>query len=36
MSVEHIEFVLEEPSLEAFLSGLLPRLLGERCFVMLC
>ncbi|MBI3797328.1 MAG: DUF4276 family protein [Deltaproteobacteria bacterium] len=32
MSVEHIEFVVEEPSMEAFLSGLLPRLLGEMSF----
>lgn len=32
MSIEHIEFVVEEPSMEAFLSGLLPRLLGEMSF----
>lgn len=28
MSVEHIEFIVEEPSAEAFLDGLLRRLLG--------
>jgi hypothetical protein len=32
VSVEHIEFVVEEPSMEAFLSGLLPRMLGEQSF----
>lgn len=32
MSIEHIEFVVEEPSMEAFLSGLLPRPLGAMSF----
>jgi len=30
MSVEHIEFVVEEPSMEAFLSGLLPQIEAAR------
>ena len=28
MSVDHVEFLVEEPSMEVFLRGLLPRLLG--------
>lgn len=30
MKAEHLEILVEEPSMEAFLSGLLPRLLAER------
>lgn len=30
MTVAHIEFLVEEPSMEAFLRGLLPRLLDEQ------
>ncbi len=29
MSVAHVEFLVEEPSMEAFLRALLPRLLGQ-------
>lgn len=29
MSVEHLEILVEEPSMEAFLRALLPRMLGE-------
>jgi len=32
MSVEHIDFLVEESSMEVFLRGLLPRLLGELSF----
>ena len=32
MSVAHVEFLVEEPSMETFLRGLLPRLLGEVSF----
>jgi hypothetical protein len=30
MRAEHLEFLVEEPSIEAFLSELLPRLFGDR------
>lgn len=30
MKAEHFEFVVEEPSMEVFLEGILPRLLGEK------
>jgi len=30
MRAEHFEFLVEEPSMEAFLAALLPRLLGDR------
>ena len=32
MSVAHVEFLVEEPSMETFLRGLLPRVLGEVSF----
>lgn len=32
MTAEHIEFLVEEPSMEAFLRSSLPRLLGETSF----
>lgn len=31
MTVGHLVFLVEEPSMEAFLNGLLPRLLASRC-----
>jgi hypothetical protein len=34
VSVEHIEFLVEEPSMEAFLEGLLPTLLGGVSFAI--
>lgn len=34
MSVEHIDFIVEEPSMEIFLRGLLPRLLGDISFAV--
>ena len=30
-AVQHLEFLIEEPSMEAFLQGLLPRVLPEGC-----
>jgi len=30
MTANHLEILVEEPSMEAFLAQLLPRLLGER------
>jgi len=32
MTAEHIEFLVEEPSMEAFLRSSLPQLLGETSF----
>jgi hypothetical protein len=34
MSVEHVDFLVEEPSMEVFLRGLLPRLLGAVPFAI--
>ena len=34
MSVEHIEVLVEEPSMEAFLNLLLPRILGDTSFAV--
>jgi len=34
MSVAHVEFLIEEPSMETFLRALLPRLLGEVSFAI--
>ena len=34
MSVEHVEVLVEEPSMEAALSLLLPRLLGDLSFAV--
>ncbi len=34
MNVEHLEVLVEEPSMEAVLLELLPRLLGGRCFAI--
>lgn len=30
-AARHLEFLVEEPSMETFLKGLLPRLLPEGC-----
>jgi hypothetical protein len=32
MTVEHVELLVEEPSMEAFLRGILPRILKEVSF----
>lgn len=32
MTIEHVEFLVEEPSMEEFLRGLLPRILGSTSF----
>lgn len=32
MNIEHIHFIVEEPSMEMFLRALLPRILGEKTF----
>jgi len=32
MTAEHIEFLVEEPSMEAFLRSSLPQLLGKTSF----
>ena len=33
MTARHLEFLVEEPSMEVFLRSLLPRVLPERCGV---
>ena len=30
MKASHLEFIVEEPSIEAFLAGLMPRMLGTQ------
>ncbi len=32
MSIEHVHFIVEEPSMEMFLRAVLPRILGEKSF----